>query len=55
MCHVDLQMRPFLHLSSQVLPLDIILVSLLDKLLQVVSNAKVLFLFYFILGALDNS
>ena len=48
-------MRPFLHLSFQVLPLDIILVSLLDKLFQVVSNAKVLFLFYFILGAFDNS
>lgn len=48
-------MRPFLHLSSQVLPLHIILVSLLDKLLKVVSYAKVLFLLYFILGALENS
>jgi len=48
-------MSPFLHLSSQFLPLDIILVSLLNKLLKVVSYAKYLFLLYLILSALDNS
>lgn len=54
MSHIDLQMCPFLHLSFQALPLDIIQVSFLDKLLQVVSYTEVLFLLYFILGALDN-